>query len=573
MIIDSRDIQAKEIKTDICIVGAGPAGISIASEFIDKNLEVSLIESGGLKFDASTQKLAAGKTYGDSLLQPIEVNRRQFGGNSNIWIIKINEAKQLGLRYVPLDEIDFEKRDWIPNSGWPFKKSHLEAYYERAQGVCQAGKFAYEPEHWESEQHQPFPLDKNILETGLFQFGSADVFHTQYREKLQAARNIKIYTYANVVEIIANESGKAVNKVRLAHLEGKQFSVSAKVFILASGGFENARLLLMSNQQQAEGLGNQNDVVGRYYHDHPQAVGNYFVPKDRSLVNRAAFYDLREIKGTPVQGFLRLSPQVLKRERLLNSNTMLFPRPNIRKTKAITSFKYLGETWLNIIRESTPRKELLEHLPSNLLNILTGMDYVSKAIYLAKIQQQSLLPNLGSGGWSKLADNRSRFERFEFMHLIEQSPRRDNRVKLSKDRDVLGCQKLEIDWRWHEDDARSFGRSLKLMGKELSKAGMGELQINLNEQGLPKIVRPTGSHHLMGTTRMHNNPKQGVVDADCKVHGINNLFIAGSSTFPTGGYANPTLTIVAMALRLADLVKDKLRSSNCEPRGVPSLSK
>ena len=133
MIIDSQDIQTKQIKTDVCIVGAGPAGISIASEFIDKNLEVSLIESGGFKFDASTQKLAAGKTYGDSLLQPIDVNRRQFGGNSNIWIIKINEAKQLGLRYVPFDEIDFEKRDWIPNSGWPFKRSHLETYYERAQ--------------------------------------------------------------------------------------------------------------------------------------------------------------------------------------------------------------------------------------------------------------------------------------------------------------------------------------------------------------------------------------------------------------------------------------------------------
>jgi len=558
MIIDSRYLQAEQIKTDVCIVGAGPAGISMASEFIGQNIEVSIIESGAFEFDASTQKLAAGKTFGDPLLQPIDVNRRQFGGNSNIWIIKIIK-KRLGLRYVPFDEIDFEKRDWIPYSGWPFKRSHLEPFYKRAQVVCQANEFAYDPEFWENDQHKQFPLNKNILESGVFQFGPADVFHTHYREKLQAAENIKVYTYANAVEIETDESGKTVDKIRLACLAGKQFSISAKVFILACGGFENARLLLMSNQQQTEGLGNQNDVVGRYYHDHTQAIGNYFIPKDRNLVNRAAFYDLLEVKGTSVQGFLRLSPQILEQERLLNSSTMFFPRPNIRETKAITSFKHLGETLLHIIKESAPTKQLFAQLPSNLLNIVMGMDYITKALYLAKTQRQSILPNSGSGGWSKLTDNSDRFERFELMHLIEQSPHPDNRVKLSKERDALGCQKLQIDWRWRDDDAKSFERSLQLIGKELAKTDMGELQINYNEQGLPKIVRPTGSHHLMGTTRMHNDPKQGVVDSDCKVHGINNLFIAGSSTFPTGGYANPTLTIVAMSLRLADLVSKMLK--------------
>ena len=155
MIIDSRALQAEQIETDVCIVGAGPAGISIASEFIGKNTEVSLIESGGFEFDAATQKLAEGKTYGDPLLQPVDVNRRQFGGNSNIWIIKINEAKQLGLRYVHFDEIDFKKRDWIPNSGWPFERDHLEPFYERAQKLCQAGAFVYSPEYWENEQYKP----------------------------------------------------------------------------------------------------------------------------------------------------------------------------------------------------------------------------------------------------------------------------------------------------------------------------------------------------------------------------------------------------------------------------------
>jgi len=245
MLVDSRSLQTEQINTDICIVGAGPAGICLAREFIGQNLEITLLESGGFEFDASTQALADGKTFGDAL-PPIKGCNRQFGGNSNVWHIKIKEG-QIGARHAPFDEIDFATRSWVPHSGWPFNRDDLNPYYERAQTVCGLGPFAYEVSDWENDQRQRLPLDNNVLETKVFQFAPAKVFHSEYREVLTTAPNIKVYTHANAIEIITNDSLQVVNHVNVACLSGKKFSVSAKVFILACGCFENARLLLMSS--------------------------------------------------------------------------------------------------------------------------------------------------------------------------------------------------------------------------------------------------------------------------------------------------------------------------------------
>lgn len=181
-----------------------------------------------------------------------------------------------------------------------------------------------------------------------------------------------------------------------------------------------------------------------------------------------------------------------------------------------------------------------------------------KMAYLAKTKQQATSYGLGNGGWSQLRNVDQKFTRFEVWHSIEQSPHPDNRVKLSRERDIYGSPKLEVHWHWPLDDIHQTLRAQPIIATELWRAGLGNLQLEHDPNGLPNIVRPVGSHHLMGTTRMHVDPRFGVVDAECRVHGMNNLFVAGSSTFPAGGYANPTLTIVAMALRLADLVKREL---------------
>ncbi len=559
MLCDARSLAVETVSRDICIVGAGPAGIALAREWAGRKLEVVLLESGGLEFDAGIQALAEGMVHGD-VKPPVDVNRRQFGGNANSWGIGLN-AGEAGLRHTLFDPVDFEKRDWIANSGWPFSRDHLLPYYERAQGVCGAGPFAYAPECWEGPRAQRLPLAQTGFETGIFQFSANKVFLQQHRQALAAAENITVLTHASAVELLADEGGRSVSRVRVARTGRPDLQVAAKVFVLAAGGFENARLLLMSNRRQAAGLGNAHDVVGRYYHDHIQGRSGYLTPRDAQLFERTALYDLREVRGACVMAYLKLSKAAMAREKLLNISCFLFPKPGQRQTRAIESFNVLREKQLRPRSEAAsvfPREGRLKHL----LNVALGLDYVARIAYLAKTGQQSTAYHLCHGGWSGLDKPSERFSRFEVWHCIEQSPHRDNRVTLGPARDSLGCPKLEVHWHWPQEDIAQALRAQAFIASELARAGLGKLQLEYDPQGLPNIERPVGSHHLMGTTRMHVDPKQGVVDANCQVHGIGNLFVAGSSTFPTGGPATPTLTIVAMALRLADFLKQKLEGES-----------
>ncbi|WP_017300147.1 GMC oxidoreductase [Nodosilinea nodulosa] len=548
MFLDAREIESNLIEKDICIVGSGPAGMSLAREFIGQKADVCLLESGGIDPDAQVQSLAMGTTVGEPINPPGDVCRRQVGGNSNAWSVRVEKGR-VGVRYVPFHEVDFEKRDWLPNSGWPIDYEQLLPYYHRAQAVCQSGPFDYDVNTWEDSGARRLPLDETLVQTSMFQFGPSKPFFEDYRDELARSANVTLYSQATVVELEANESGTAVTRIRVACLNGKQFWVSARVFVLACGGFENARLMLLSNRQQPAGLGNSHDVVGRYFNDHPFVMGGHFKPYNPKLFNQTALYDLRHVNGVPVMGHLKLSKEVMEREHLLNMSACFFPRPSKRKMTAISSLQYLVQ--------SRSLREWPDELPQNLLRILMGTDHIAQTAYLVKTKNQPWLTGFSQGGWSNLDQNEKRFRTFEIIHQIEQSPDPSNRVALSRDKDVFGCPKLEVHWRWSKEDAERIARGQEIMANELHRAGIGEYEMP-RENGWPLLGRPSGSHHLMGTTRMHDDPKQGVVDANCRVHGLSNLYVAGSSVFPTGGYSNPTLTIVALSLRLGDLIKQEL---------------
>lgn len=546
MLIDARNLPTDRIvESEVCIIGAGPAGITLAREFAGQNFQVCLLESGGLEFNQETQSLCEGDTIGDPFLALDDTRCRQFGGNANRWLIKIGN-NQMGVRYVPLDEVDFEKRDWLPYSGWPFSKSHLDPFYQRAQSVCKIGPFAYDAEAWEDAQTSRLPLSDNRVTTTMFQFGPRNVFTHEYRNEINQAANITTYLNANVVEIETSEVARTVTRVRVACLQGNGFWVTAKVFILATGGIESARLLLLSNKTQKTGLGNQNDLVGRFFMDHPLVYSGMFIPSNPEIFNTTALYDMRRVNNVPVMGKLSLTQEVMRREQLLNISTVLFPRPNFYQLKAINSLK----TLLEDIRNPGIQKDTLKHLS----NVMFGIDYIVVAAYLAASKQQSFLHGFGRGGWSEVRNNQRRFKMFEVLHQTEQAPDPANRVMLSAERDRLGSQKVQVHWRWGDIDSHSIKRAQEIFTEEIARAGLGQLHIERNGD-LPQIGSPAGTAHHLGTTRMHLDPKQGVVDENCRVHGVSNLFIASSSVFPTGGYANPTLTIVALAIRLADRVK------------------
>jgi choline dehydrogenase-like flavoprotein len=553
MFIDARTLaEDTVVETEVCIIGAGPAGTTLAREFIGQNFRVCLLESGRTEPDEATQSLCKGEITGD-LPQDLSKSRyRQFGGTANSWMDHTGEG-YYSARLLPLDKIDFEKRDWVPYSGWPFSKSHLDPFYERAQSLCKLGPFAYDAKDWEGEQTPRLPFVGNQITTTMYQFGPRSVFTHELRGEINQASNITTYVNANVVELETNDTARTVTRVRVACLQGNKFWVAAKVVILATGGIENARLLLLSNKAQSGGLGNQNDLVGRFFMEHPviRRLGA-LIPASRQIFNSAALYDLRWANNVLVMGKLTFTEEVMHRKRLLNNCMILVPRPRAFKLETINSLK--------VLFSSSRRAELPKDALKHVSNVLGGLDNIMTAIYRRDFKLEDFSYSIRRGGWSHRQGNERRFESFEVVAATEQAPDPDIRVMLGSERDPLGIRKVEpIRWHWNELETNSILQAQEILKEEIAEAGLGQFQslIKLDGGALPKCH---GGDHHMGTTRMHTDPKEGVIDENCRVHGVSNLFIAGSSVFPTGGYANPTLTIVALAIRLADHVKQVMTS-------------
>jgi choline dehydrogenase-like flavoprotein len=540
MIVDARSLPKDEtIETDVCIVGAGVAGVPLAREFIGQEFRVCLLESGGLEPDRVTQSLYWGENVGHPYYPLDTARTRCFGGTSHLWLIEVG-ANRLGGRMHPHDEIDFEERDWIPYSGWPFDKAHLDPYYERAQSICQLGPFTYDVEDWEDPEKTPrLPFVSDRVKTTIFQFGPRDPFFRDYCEEIKHADNITTCLHANVVEIETTETAQTVTRLRVACLGGNQFWVSAKLFILAAGGIEIPRLLLLSNKVQSAGLGNQHDLVGRFFMEHPHLWSGVYVPSDPNIFNSTALYKIRMVNKVPIMGKLVLAEEVLRREKLLNYCVSIHPSALPRKLlpKGINSFR--------VLRSAIVRGEIPDDFSRHLGNVITNIDDVAIAAYEKVVRDV--------GGVFNKHKRSPKIEVFRLSHMTEQAPNPNSRVTLAAERDALGQNRVQLDWQLSPMDIRSIIRAQEIVDEELYRAGLGRLQIEMHDETPPHNL--TGGWHHMGTTRMHIDPKKGVVDENCRVHNISNLFIAGPSVFPTSGYANPVLTAVALTVRLADHVK------------------
>ena len=538
MLIDARALPADEtIHTEICIIGGGAAGITLAREFINQPHQVCLLESGGLDFDEATQSLYKGENVGVPYFPLKESRARYLGGSTNLW----------GGWSRPLDDIDFEDRPWMPYSGWPIAKADLVPYYERAQRVCNLGPFEYDYEYWKDALHQQqrqqpgfcgdrlVPCIWQIIPPTHVRFGQA------YKAEIEQARNINAYLHANVVEIETNDTAQVVTRVRVASLNGQKFWVSAKVFILGVGGIENPRLLLASNKVQPNGLGNQHDLVGRFFMEHP-----YLISGKVRLSSPAALYTQKNFRlGETFMGTaLGLSKTVQQREQVLNFGARLLP---------------VQEEWVeafNRLKSMNRQKQEHKAFPS----LMEGRKFRSETSAMEDLGKViANLDRVAARTYKKLFHKKS-FEQANFCdtHLIaEQAPNPDSRVTLSNERDSLGLNRAQLDWRLSSIDKYTIARSQQIIAEEFEHSGLGQFEIELTDDDSSWQLL-TGSYHHMGTTRMSKNPRAGVVNEHCQVHGVSNLYIAGSSVFPTSGLSNPTLTIIALAVRLADHLKVRM---------------
>ena len=539
VIVDTRELEdGAEVASHVCIVGAGPAGLTIARELAGTPWRVCIVESGGVDADPAARELAGPGREGD-FFPPASAFHRQLGGVANVWDVRITKDGG-GCRFVPLDALDFERRDWVPSSGWPLSSRDLAPFYARALRICGVDDGSYRVDDWVSPTAPALALDPTRVTTSIERFGHADAFTRHARAALEGAPNVDVLVHATVVALEEAGGGPAVTRARIVSAGGRRHTVAATLFVLAAGGVENPRLLLLSNGSRPAGLGNHRDLVGRFFMDHHNVRAGFLVPTSSRTLEAAALYDLRLVRGKATMAKLRIAEDLTRAARLLNAAARLEPGRAPHLIRAVGSVRRARRQGLARPRDA----------------VALVRDVVADAPRLAAAALRTLAPRSPRGlyGWSELRAKRWRFDGFHVDIQVEHAPHGENRVVLGRERDPLGVPRAAIYWRWNAVDLDSLRGVQGILAEECARAGVGRLEMPASDSS-PAVTAPGGIHHHMGTTRMHVDERLGVVDADCRVHGVPNLFIAGSSVFPTGGYANPTLTIVALAVRLADHLK------------------
>jgi choline dehydrogenase-like flavoprotein len=532
VLIDARTIpEGTTIEVDLCIIGGGPAGISVALPFIDNSTKVAIIESGGLDFDETTQELAEATNSGHDYFPIKETRIRAFGGSTLSW----------GGISAPLDTIDFEKRSWVPRSGWPISREDLEPYYEEAKGVSHVinpDASSAGPEGFFGDENGPTPSTR----WSEVYFSAPARFGRLYEQEFKRAPNVATYLYSTAIELEPNESQTAINGLSVASLDGSAYRVVATNYVLAGGGIENARMLLASGNKDRGGIGNEHDLVGRFFQEHPRLYDRFLLPEDSS----ALAAHVRGAAGTLHFSRLGLSDAAQNKEELLNYIVNL-------------SFGYSGQ--LTDQFQAVRRMVNARRKPWSDSPYFQDVGGGPNTVRWQDIKTALKKPHrsIQSAVGAKFEPDRMR-QWVQIETNVEQVPNPDNRVTLSTDVDAFGLAVPHLHWSLSPEEERTYRRGLELIVEALDQYSPGVVDGRMDYPD-PWPDNLTGCWHHIGTTRMHENASEGVVDTDCKVHGIANLFIAGSSVFPTGGATSPTLTIVALGVRLSEHLKAQNRLS------------
>jgi choline dehydrogenase-like flavoprotein len=469
MILDSRDASVPlDRSVQVAIVGAGPAGMTLARE-LASGAQVLLIESGGFDDNAAQQELLVGECAG--IDYPLtETRARQFGGSSALWA-----------GYCAIfDAHDFAQRDWVPRSGWPFTVDALAPYYAKTAAMLNLGELNFDARDIAARAGITLPFDNETVVPTVWRFGTPTIrFGEQLRSEFAGNVDLMTLIHANVVDIRLNADRSRVEELVVRTLSGREGRITADLVVLACGGIENPRLLLNSNSQISAGIGNGSDLVGRCFMEHPH-MSTALLLDDRDRFESWSKRDVYD-DGLQFSSLVGIAAPVQAAARILNARCHIYRTPS--------------------------------------------MD----------------------------SDERPRVGIF-----MEQAPNLNSRVTLGDAVDSLGLRRARLDWRLSELDWITYEKTVLMLAREFERLGAGHLAVE--SSAVREGVSLLHSNHQLGTTRMSKDPKDGVVNAQCRVHDLENLYIAGGSVYPTVSWANPTFTLLSLTLRLADHLRLKVAS-------------
>jgi choline dehydrogenase-like flavoprotein len=505
--------SATGLQADICIVGAGAAGITLARYLASFQMDVLLLESGGMEMEGQTQSLYKMEKRGIDYFDMAACRLRYFGGSTNHWA---------GFCQIP-SPLLYAGRPDLGIPPWPIGARELDPYISRAAadlGFQMAGFSAEFQARAAGIDPSELPDRRSTdLATQVYQLTTRARQGKIWKDHFAQLKHLRVMLHANVTRIHLNPAGTHVDSLTVRALGQTPFTVRAKRFVLAAHAVENARLLLDSNDVMPTGIGNQHGHVGRYFMEHPKLISGRFIPNSRFL----SIYNGGNAHEVMHNINLGLSLGTSKREGILDYYCRFLPAVKFERAQDAAHHLMYDAFW-----KPADIKAL------NALGRIVG-DIPSTFRYLQSRWQ----------GPPKVAPV------FDLDHRIEQAPNPDSRITLSTERDALGCRKAILNWSFTDLDFKTFAVGQRILIQELTRLDMGRaIAPPLTPEGIRRLAK--GLNHHIGTARMSARPQDGVVDTNLKVHGLDNLYVAGSAIFPTGGHRVPTMIIVSFAIRLAE---------------------
>ncbi|MEZ5687508.1 MAG: GMC family oxidoreductase [Caenibius sp.] len=570
--------EGEDIPCDILIIGGGAAGLTLAWGLENTGLDVLIAESGGLDEASDTEALSRVLSSPENWSHEQIAQRKAFHGpQTRFWS---HENQNYGVRCRGLggstsawagksatfDEMDFAVRDWMPHSGWPVGNVELAPYLDRAAKLLNLSVNCYDDNLWSMMGRtppRPRP-DPEVLRSFFWQFARStispmEVMHLGREFLHRPPANARILTGATALKVLTEPCGTRISGVLFADRNGRTSPLRAGTVILAASTIENARLLLVSNDHQTTGLGNGHDNVGRYLLDHPSAtLASFNGPEIAATADLFGFFGLKhDNRSSMYMRGLALTPSVQQEEKLLNCAVYFqgerapddpfnaIKRLLKRRSQSYTSDVLVALKSSGLVAKGLGRRALQsEKFPKPLSRFVVN-------------QMVRFLPNmvaeefLTQGIPHKLTGLKA-------IAVCEQAPDPENRVMLSSVKDRFGTPLPLARWRVGSQEARTMARLGHILRREFAKSGLPDPQLeDWIEKGEIGNIATIDMAHSAGTTRMSRDPRHGVVDSNCMVHGIQGLFVAGASVFPTSGHSNPTLMVMGFALRLADHLKTR----------------